>query len=177
MAQPKTEFRNDSGGIIGVVTIEPGGKEVGLPLHPDETIWLSEEDQIATANSHQRDEDNPFVNGHLTKITNPEDVKNRRPIGDAQESPEAQEQRQRAEEAAKVKQVEDEDQAKEEAARLEAGQAAATAPKPPAPEPKPSQARQAPEETAAPKQAQGDAAQGSRAANEEVGTPEAVPSS
>lgn len=177
MPQQKTEFRNDSGGIIGVITIEPGGKEVGLPLHPEEMIWLSEEEQIATANSHQRDEDNPFINGDLTKITNPEDVKNRRPIGDAQESPEVQEQRQRAEEAAKVKQREDEDQAKEEAARLEAGQAAATAPKPPAPEPKPSTARQAPEETAAPKEAQGNAAQGSRAVNEEVGTPEAVPSS
>lgn len=174
----KTEFRNDSGGIIGVVTIEPGGKEVGLPLQPDETIWLSEDERIATANAHKRDEDNPFINGHLTKITNAEDVKNRRPIGDDQEvAPDAEEQRQKAEEAAQRKRDEDEAQRKEEDARREAGQEAATAPKPPAPAPKPSQARQAPEETAAPQEAGGKAAQGSRAAGEEVGTPEAVPSS
>lgn len=175
--EAKTEFRNDSGGVIGVVQFEPGGKEVGLPVLPDETVWLTEDERIATANSHKRDEDNPFINGHLTKLTDAKDIKNRRPIGDEQESDEQRQQRESAEQAQERKRVEDEDQRKEEAARLEAGKEAATAPKPPPPSEKPAQARQSPEETAAPKQAQGTAAQGSRAAGEEVGTPEAVPSS
>jgi hypothetical protein len=168
MPQAKTEFQNASPGIIGVVTLEPGGKEVAIPVKPGATVWLSEDEQIATANAPQRDEDNPFVNGQLVKVTDASDIKNRRPIGDNAESPEAAEQKRVAEEnAARIK-AQNEQQAKEEAARLAEGQKQATqgGKTPP---------RQAPEETGAAPQPQGASAQGSRAAGEEVGTPEAVP--
>lgn len=170
MTQQKTEFKNVSGGIIGVVTIEPGGKIVPLPVQPDATIWLSEEEEIATANAPQRSEDNPFINGQLQKVTDAADIKNRRPIGSStQESPEAAKQRQEALEAKAQLDAENEQQRVEEAARLEQGQKQAQQGGQPPPPP-----RQAPDETAAPPQPQGKAAEGSRAAGEEVGTPEAV---
>lgn len=168
MPQQKTEFRNDSPGIIGVVTLEPGGKEVAIPVKPGASIWLSEDEQIATANAPQRDEDNPFVNGQLIKVTDAADIKNRRPIGDNAESPEAAEQKRAAEEKAAELKAQNDAQAAEEAARLKQGQEQATqGAKAPPP-------RQTPEETGAAPQPQGASAQGSRAAGEEVGTPEAV---
>jgi hypothetical protein len=168
MPQAKTEFKNASPGIIGVVTLEPGGKEVAIPVKPGASVWLSEDEQIATANAPQRDEDNPFINGQLVKITDAADIKNRRPIGDNAESPEAAEQKRVAEENAARLKAENEEQAKTEAARLAEGQKqAAAGGKAPPP-------RQAPEETGAAPQPQGATAEGSRAAGEEVGTPEAV---
>lgn len=168
MPQQKTEYRNDSAGIIGVVTIEPGGERKPIPVSPGATVWLSEEEEIATANAPVRDEDNPFINGQLVKVTDAADIKNRRPIGSNASSPESAEQKQKAEEqAAKVK-ADNERQAQEEAARLKQAQQQATAPQPQQPP------RQTRDETAAPAQPQGGAAQGSRAAGEEVGTPEAA---
>lgn len=170
MPQPKTEFRNDSGGITGVVTIEPGGKEVGIPVQPGATVWLSEDEQIATANAPVRDEDNPFINGTLTKVTDAADIRNRRPIGDNADSPEAAEQKRKAEEDAAARKAANEAQAESEKARLAAAQQQATAPQPQKAPP----GQGAADETAAPPQPQGSQAQGSRAASEEVGTPEAV---
>ena len=80
MAQEKQEFRNATPGTIGVVLIQ-GGKEVALPLVAEATIWMSEEDQIATANAPARDEDNPFVSGALVAVGKPQGLKNRRQIG------------------------------------------------------------------------------------------------
>src|SRR4051812_27314693 len=97
MAQEKSEFRNDSGGFIGVVTIEPNGKENPIPIAPGAAVWLSEDEQIATANAPLRDEDNPFANGNLVKVTDAKDIKNRRPIGDTLDAPENAEQKAAAE--------------------------------------------------------------------------------
>lgn len=177
MPQQKTEFQNMSGGIVGVVTIEPGGKPVAIPVRPDATVWLSEEEQIATANAPQRDEDNPFINGQLVKVTDAADIKNRRPIGDNADSPEAAEQKRAAEQRAAEVREANEAQRREEEARLKQGQQAAQAgAKPGAVPTAPAAApRQTAEETAAPPQPGGPAAQGTRAAGEEVGTPQAVP--
>lgn len=168
MTQQKTEFKNVSGGIIGVVTVEPGGKIVPIPVQPGATIWLSEEEEIATANAPVRDEDNPFISGQLVKVTDAADIKNRRPIGSNADSPEAAAQKQKAEEAAAARKAANEAQRKEEEARLKEGQKQAGAGAKPAP------ARQTAEETGAAPQPQGASAQGSRAAGEEVATPEAV---
>jgi hypothetical protein len=177
----KTEFRNDSGGIIGVITIEPDGKRKGIAVKPGECIWLSEDEEIATANAPLRDEDNPFINGQLVKVTDAADIRNRRPIGSSADSPEAAEQKRKAEEAAAAIQAANDAQRSEEEQRLKAGQEQAqhgAQPAVPAPAPvakaqKPPP-RQAPDETAAPPQPQGATAQGSRASGEEVATPEAV---
>lgn len=82
-AQPKDEFRNETEGFVGVITLDPNGKERGVAVRPGASIWLSENEQILTANAPRLDEDNPFKNGHLSILTKAADVKNRRPIGDA----------------------------------------------------------------------------------------------
>lgn len=169
MAQQKSEFRNESGGVIGIVTIEPGGKIVPIALTPGFSCWLSEEEQIATANAPIRDEDNPFANGFLVKVTDAKDIKNRRPIGDTLDTPEGVEHKQRAEEARAARDAENKAQAEEEAARLAQAQEQAARPEPAKAPP-----RQSADETAAPPQPQGKAAEGTRASGEEVGTPEAV---
>lgn len=169
MRQQKTEYRNDSAGIIGVITIELGGERTPIPVGPGKTVWLSEEEEIATANAPQRDEDNPFINGHLAKVTDAADILNRRPIGANASSPESAEQKRKAEEQAAAVKAANERQAAEEQARLKEAQQQATAPQPNQAPP-----RQTRDETAAPPQSQGSQAKGSRAAGEEVGTPEAA---
>jgi hypothetical protein len=82
-AQPKDEFRNETKGFIGVITLDPTGKEKGVAVRPGSSIWLSEAEQILTANAPRLDKDNPFTNGQLSLVTKAADVKNRRPIGDA----------------------------------------------------------------------------------------------
>lgn len=57
----KQQFRNESGGWIGVVLIGPKGDEQGHAVEPGQTVWLSEAEQILTANAPRRPEDNPFV--------------------------------------------------------------------------------------------------------------------
>lgn len=179
MAQEKQEFRNATPGTIGVVVIQQG-KEQALPLVAGATIWLSEEDQIATANAPARDEDNPFVSGALEAVGKPEGLKNRRPIGtpdNAVEDDAAAKQREAATRAARAKAEADRKaaaaQVAEEETRLQEGQKQAQRGGA-RPNPKP---RQTPDETGAPPQPQGTAAQGSRQAGEEVGTPEAAKAS
>lgn len=57
----KQQFKNNSGGHIGVVVIGPDGHERGASVRPDDTVWLSEPEQILTANAPRRAEDNPFI--------------------------------------------------------------------------------------------------------------------
>lgn len=78
----KDEFKNNTKGFVGVITLD-NGKERGIAVRPEATIWLSEEEQILTANAPRQDEDNPFVNGQLSLVTKAQDVKNRRPLGNA----------------------------------------------------------------------------------------------
>jgi hypothetical protein len=85
MAVPKSQFKNTSGGILGATTLDGKGEPKGIPLWPDETIWLSEEEQALTANAPRHEEDNPFKNGKLTLLVRAQDVPTSRPIGDDQD--------------------------------------------------------------------------------------------
>lgn len=77
----RAEFRNEAGHVIGVVTKRAKGEMKSMALMPDDTVWLDEEEQIATANAPRSEEDNPFTNGHLTLVTAPQQIVNRRQIG------------------------------------------------------------------------------------------------
>lgn len=79
----KDEFRNETKGFVGVITIDPQGNQKGVAVRPGSSIWLSEGEQILTANAPRLDKDNPFINGQLSLVTKAGDVKNRRPIGEA----------------------------------------------------------------------------------------------
>lgn len=59
-------FRNDSPGWLGVVTIGPKGDDRGTSVAPGDLIWLSEAEQILTANAPRKAEDNPFIEQTLT---------------------------------------------------------------------------------------------------------------
>lgn len=67
----KTQFRNESGGWVGVIVIGPRGDDNGIPVEPGATVWLSEEEQILTANAPRDPEDNPFTPS-VVLVTNAE---------------------------------------------------------------------------------------------------------
>lgn len=77
----KDEFRNVSPGWCGAVSIDGRGDHHGTPVEPGGTVWLSEEEQIATANAPRADGDNPFLNGTFELVSRGADVRNRRPYG------------------------------------------------------------------------------------------------
>lgn len=81
VASERSEFRNVSGHVIGVVTRRDNNNMKSLALMPDDSIWLDEEEQIATANAPRFDEDNPFENGDLELVTKAKQILNRRRIG------------------------------------------------------------------------------------------------
>lgn len=77
VAQPvieKQAFRNDSPGWIGVTVIGPEGRPKGKGVEPGDIVWLSEQEQILTANAPRRAEDNPFVEQTLYFGVNGEGV-------------------------------------------------------------------------------------------------------
>lgn len=57
----KQQFKNTTGGFIGAVVIGPKGQETGIPVEPGGFVWLSEQEQVLTANAPRRPEDNPFI--------------------------------------------------------------------------------------------------------------------
>jgi hypothetical protein len=61
----KQQFRNESGGWLGATVIGPKGDERGVAVEPGGTVWLSEAEQILTANAPRRPEDNPFIEQSL----------------------------------------------------------------------------------------------------------------
>lgn len=67
----KQEFQNQSGGWLGVVVIGPKGDDRGVSVAPGASVWLSEEEQVLTANAPRRAADNPFVEQTFT-YTEPE---------------------------------------------------------------------------------------------------------
>lgn len=82
MANPtiRDEFKNKSGGWIGVITIDARGERRGIAVPPGDTVWLTEEEQIATANAPRSDTDNPLTNGDLVLVTEAAEVRNRRAL-------------------------------------------------------------------------------------------------
>jgi hypothetical protein len=68
----KQQFRNESGGFIGVVKIDAKGEENGAAVEPGGTVWLTLPEQIATANAPREAKDNPFLPQTFQRI-NPDD--------------------------------------------------------------------------------------------------------
>lgn len=56
----KRQYKNNTGGYLGVVVLDPNGNERGVNVDPYGTIWLSDAEAILTARAPQRAEDNPF---------------------------------------------------------------------------------------------------------------------
>jgi hypothetical protein len=77
----KDEFTNTTDGWIGAVQIDHTGKAVGVSVEPGGSVFLSEDEQILTANAPRDDADNPFVKGDLVLRTSSVEMKNRRPFG------------------------------------------------------------------------------------------------
>lgn len=77
----KDEFVNTSDGWIGAVQIDHNGRAHGISVEPGGSVFLSEEEQILTANAPRMDEDNPFINGALKLRTRAVEIRNRRPFG------------------------------------------------------------------------------------------------
>jgi hypothetical protein len=97
----RDEFVNTTEGWVGAVQIGPHGEQAGVPVAPGGNIWLTEDEQILTANAPRDDADNPFI-ARLGEPENPDEpqptlppalqlrtrgveIKSRRPFGaDAQ---------------------------------------------------------------------------------------------
>lgn len=93
IAITKDEFRNVSGALIGVVTISTRGEVKSIAVAADDTVWLSEEEQILTANAPRDEENNPLTNGKLKLETASKQMKNKRKL-----RPQDEAERQRVEE-------------------------------------------------------------------------------
>lgn len=165
MSQEKSEFRNTTDHLLGVVLYDQDDKQYGGIVHAGETVWLSEKERIATANAPKLDADNPLANGNLVLVTEARDIKNRRPIGEekVEEAPAAEETEEETEEEAAVEgeTAVDEEVATPEAKPLTAAEEAAQRTTEP-PTPRDQTAAKA-KKTPAPK--------GKRAPAEVVGTP------
>lgn len=57
----KTEFKNRSGGHLGVVVLDREGKPVGANVEPDGAVFLSDDEMRLTAQAPRSNENNPFV--------------------------------------------------------------------------------------------------------------------
>lgn len=77
----KDEFVNTTDGWVGAVQIDHTGRAAGVSVEPGGSVFLTEEEQILTANAPRVDEDNPFVNGALALRTRSVEIRNRRPFG------------------------------------------------------------------------------------------------
>lgn len=85
--EPKSKFRNTSGGVAGAIQLDHQNQAKGIPVYPNEEVWLTEQEQVLTANAPRNPEDNPFENGTFTLEVKAQDVAHSRPIGDLQEVP------------------------------------------------------------------------------------------
>jgi hypothetical protein len=63
----KQQFRNQTDGWIGAVAIGPKGDDRGVAVEPGGTVWLSEAEQVLTANAPRRPQDNPFIEQTLVR--------------------------------------------------------------------------------------------------------------
>lgn len=67
----KQQFKNNLHGWIGVVLIGPKGDDRGGSVEPGGTVWLSEAEQVLTANAPRSAADNPFI-AQMWPVANPE---------------------------------------------------------------------------------------------------------
>jgi hypothetical protein len=85
-AQLKSKFENVSKGVAGAVVIGLDGKPQGVPVPFKGVIWLSEEEEILTANAPRNEADNPFTNGTFKLLTRGTEIAHARPIGSLTQS-------------------------------------------------------------------------------------------
>jgi hypothetical protein len=71
----KQQFRNETDGYVGAVVIGPKGEEKGIAVEPGGEVWLSEQEQVLTANAPRSADDNPFVEQSMQRF-NPESGEN-----------------------------------------------------------------------------------------------------
>lgn len=87
----KDQFRNPKKHQVGAVIIDAANKAKGVVVPPGGTIWLSEDEQRLTANAPRKDEDNPFVRGHLVPTNANRPIGNERPTrADAPHDPQVE---------------------------------------------------------------------------------------
>lgn len=92
--QGKTLWKNNTaqgdaeGGHVIGVSVYHGrtGEATRQPIQPGETVWLTEDERILTANAPREERDNPFVNGDLIQVSE-EARPIGRSIGSTQEAP------------------------------------------------------------------------------------------
>src|SRR3954468_12234433 len=77
----KDEFVNTTDGWIGAVQIDHQGRAAGVSVPPGGSVFLTEEEQMLTANAPVLDEDNPFLSGGLDLRRRAVEMRNRRPFG------------------------------------------------------------------------------------------------
>lgn len=156
-AVPKTEFENVSEGVLGVVVVDPDtGKAHGIAVKPGDSVWLSEQEEILTANAPKLDEHNPFTAGWLKLKTRATEMKSRRPIGSSDVTP-----------VTFDPSTEIPDQPPVEEEPLDQGNK-------PVPVPREERPPDADTTGAPPPLPEGDPQRGARSPEEEVGTPQAV---
>lgn len=85
--QQKSLFENVSLGVLGVVTLDHKGNPKGVAVPYKGQIWLSEDEQVLTANAPRNESDNPFLPGKekLKLIRKSADLAHVRPIGEHQD--------------------------------------------------------------------------------------------
>lgn len=76
----RDEFENTGKGFVGVVTLDDDRKRKAIAVRPGATVWLSEEEQVLTANAPRSEADNPLANGTLVLRSTGEEIRHRRPI-------------------------------------------------------------------------------------------------
>lgn len=59
--QEREQYENTTGGYVGACQIDRRGDRRWIAVAPDERVWLSEEERIATANAPRQASDNPFI--------------------------------------------------------------------------------------------------------------------
>ncbi len=71
MPTEKQQFQNNLHGWMGVVLIGPKGDDRGGSVEPGGTVWLSEAEQVLTANAPRSAADNPFI-AQMWPVADPE---------------------------------------------------------------------------------------------------------
>lgn len=163
---PKSKFKNVSGGVAGAIQVNHEGKAAGVPVFPGDSIWLTEQEEILTANAPRNESDNPFENGTFELEVKAEQAAHARPIGSSRSPAPA------ADPAPDTPAAEGVDP-EEIDLRTEAG-AANEPPQQPEPEPEPVAAADPGLPTGAPPEPEGAPVVGRRAETEESAEAEAV---
>lgn len=82
---PQSKFTNVSGGVAGAIKLNHRSEPQGVAVFPNESIWLTEQEEVLTANAPRNPEDNPFTNGTFRLDVRAADAAEARPIGSRQE--------------------------------------------------------------------------------------------